>query len=275
MKKNLLAELILTGVFLILPQTISNSSSHFDLGLSDNTTEISKLTNLEIAGLEVYGEDQKALGIDFFGFYRLVFSDKPDILDPLGFDNVEKKTEAELKRGLELKNNLENRYAILFKESRLDTPDNNWGKLINGKLSITKGTYQKRDHEALDIFSKEGNEVLAPFNGVVVASGDYWQGSFKKDEMINWNNKGLTPRAGNSIIIYNATDNGYLLLSHLKEGLLVKAGDIVTKGQIVGYVGNSGSAARLGHGKHVHAAYKIRDNEGFLIGIDFTNLVKK
>lgn len=273
-KTKTLVELVLTGTFLIIPQKISNN-------LNVNNTELyfyniveHELSALEKVGLEVYGENPQALGADFFDFFRLVYSDKWDTSDPTSLFDIGIKTEEELKKGKILRDSLEQKYNILFREKNSDTIDNKWRKIINGNINISKGTYVRWGHAALDIFTEEGNEVLAPFNGVVVASGDYWQGTFTKKGMSVWNKKGLTPSMGNAVIIYNPKDRGYLAIAHLKEGILVKVGDVIPRGEILGYVGHSGSASIGDHGKHIHAAYKLKDKEGYLRGIDFSNLLK-
>jgi len=147
--------------------------------------------------------------------------------------------------------------------------------MIQGYYTAPRNSYRKRVHEALDLFTKEGNKVLAPFNGLIIASGDNWEGQFIRREISDWNGKGLTPRAGNALIIYNPLEKGYMLISHLEENIPVSAGQIIFKGQIIGTVGNSGSASIPGHGKHIHVAYKLPNEEGFLRGINFYERLKK
>jgi murein DD-endopeptidase MepM/ murein hydrolase activator NlpD len=66
-----------------------------------------------------------------------------------------------------------------------------------------------------------------------------------------------------------------MLMSHLKEGLLVKAGDIILIGQPLGYIDHTGSASITGHGNHLHASYKLPNKNGYLEGIDFSKYLKK
>jgi murein DD-endopeptidase MepM/ murein hydrolase activator NlpD len=273
MNKKTLAKLVLAGTFLIIPQKISNSSIDNNKIYLDNIVA-NKLSPLEKAGLEVCGEYQEALGTDFFDFFRLIYSDKWDTSDPTSLFELRMKTEEELREGKILRDSLEQKYNKLFRENNFDSIDNKWGRIVNGDMDIPKGTYVRWGHAALDIFTKEGNEVLAPFNGVVVATGDYWQGTFVNGKMYMWNKKGFTPRMGNAVIIYNPKDKGYLAIAHLKEGVLVKVGDLVPRGKILGYVGHSGSASIKNHGEHVHAAYKLKDKEGYLRGVDFSGLLR-
>jgi murein DD-endopeptidase MepM/ murein hydrolase activator NlpD len=276
MKRNTLVKIVLTGTLLLAPQRLSNIASQIDdTTYSYNNIEVTNPTPLEKAGLKIYGENPQALGTEYAEFYRLVYSNKRDILNPTGLTNLEKKTPEELKKGLILKDQLENQYKILLTQYNFDMTYTNWGKLVNGYQSIPKDSYSVWNHEAIDIFTKENNKVLAPFNGLIVASGDYWQGTFYNREPVTWNNKGLSPRSGNAVIIYNPIDRGYMLIAHFREGLSVKAGDIITKGQVLGYVGHSGSASIKGHGEHIHVAYKLRDKDGYLESIDFFDRIKR
>jgi murein DD-endopeptidase MepM/ murein hydrolase activator NlpD len=230
----------------------------------------SKMSSSLPDSLQVYGEHQKTLGTTFFDFYRYVFSDKDDEAGPGPFP-IGKKTADELQRGLLLKDSLDSQYQQLFSLSNLPV-SNDWASLVAGSYTIPKGTFNKEHHRALDVFTKEGTLVKAPFNGVVVASGDEWEGSFSKGVIKTWNERGLSPRAGNAVVLYNPADSGYLFLSHFQQGLLVQAGDMVQKGDSLGFVGHSGSASIKGHGNHVHASYKLPVDSGYFYGVDFRKM---
>ena len=58
------------------------------------------------------------------------------------------------------------------------------------------------------------------------------------------------------MMIFDPASGGYAYMAHLRAGLLVSTGDLVRRGQPVGRVGHSGNAARPGHGKHLHFAFK-------------------
>ena len=86
-----------------------------------------------------------------------------------------------------------------------------------------------RGHQGQDVFAACGTPLVAAHAGTVKFS-DY-QG-----------------RAGNYLVIDNdgvATDYGYM---HLRDKALVKEGDHLTTGQLVGYVGDTGDA----DGCHLH-----------------------
>lgn len=93
-------------------------------------------------------------------------------------------------------------------------------------------------HRALDIAAPLGTPVYAADNGIVVKSG--------------YSSDGY----GGRVIIDHQID--YITLyAHLSQAL-VEAGDVVQKGQLIGYVGSTGNST----GPHIH--FELRDF-GFLI----------
>ncbi len=90
-------------------------------------------------------------------------------------------------------------------------------------------TKKKDFHYGIDFAAKEGVEVMATANGVVVEA--------KFD-----NEKGM----GNYVIIKH-NDVYSTLFSHLKN-FNVKAGDVLKIGQVIGYVGSTGVST----GSHLH-----------------------
>jgi murein DD-endopeptidase MepM/ murein hydrolase activator NlpD len=113
-------------------------------------------------------------------------------------------------------------------------------------------------HGALDIFvTAEGTLVRSPVAGVVVAAGDGWRGGYeRRGRGFHYEGDGLSRRAGNGVIVFDPADGGYFLFSHLREGVLVRAGEVIAAGTPVGRVGHTGNATRPGHGKHLHFGYK-------------------
>ena len=86
-------------------------------------------------------------------------------------------------------------------------------------------------HKGLDFAASEGSDIRAPENGRVVLAGQ--------------NSKGFVAN-GNCIFI----DHGHGVVSgylHLSK-ILVKEGDLVNKGQVIGKVGSTGIAS----GPHLH-----------------------
>lgn len=125
------------------------------------------------------------------------------------------------------------------------TPGNEWrygdGQFIwpvaNGVTAITQG-FRHGQHMALDIAAEPGTPVYAADTGMVVTAG--------------WSDNGY----GYHIVIDHGID--YITLyAHLSE-YFVKSGDIVKKGDIIGFVGSTGNST----GPHLH--FEIRDY-GYLI----------
>jgi murein DD-endopeptidase MepM/ murein hydrolase activator NlpD len=91
----------------------------------------------------------------------------------------------------------------------------------------------REDHRALDIAAPPGTFVTAADRGVVIRAG--------------WNDQGY----GNFVVIDHNIDY-VTLYSHLAE-VLVREGEVVGQGQIVGTVGSTGNST----GAHLH--FEIRD----------------
>ncbi|MGB9673340.1 MAG: peptidoglycan DD-metalloendopeptidase family protein [Anaerolineales bacterium] len=106
------------------------------------------------------------------------------------------------------------------------TTNDCWSSRFGNRRSYNGGTYDYF-HSGLDIVGKEGTEIYAPAAGVVVFTGQ------------------LTVR-GNTTMI----DHGWGVYSgyyHQKE-ILVKVGDKVEAGQLIGYIGATGRV----EGPHLH-----------------------
>jgi murein DD-endopeptidase MepM/ murein hydrolase activator NlpD len=88
-------------------------------------------------------------------------------------------------------------------------------------------------HSGLDIAGKEGTEVFAPADGVVIFAGE-------KSEY------------GNCVVIDHGRDTT-TLYGHLQR-FIVKVGDTVQRGQHIAHLGNSGRST----GPHLH--YEVRIN---------------
>jgi murein DD-endopeptidase MepM/ murein hydrolase activator NlpD len=88
-------------------------------------------------------------------------------------------------------------------------------------------------HSGLDIATREGVEVVAPANGVVIFAGE-------------------KAAYGNCIVVDHGRDIT-TLYGHL-QAMLVKPGDRVERGQHIGKVGNTGRST----GPHLH--YEVRVN---------------
>lgn len=86
------------------------------------------------------------------------------------------------------------------------------------------------DYRAYNMF---GTDVYAPCAGRVV-----WMENGQKDQSIGQANKDQT--SGNGVIL--ACGNMHIKLAHMQQGsVLVKQGDVVTPGEPLGRIGNSGN----------------------------------
>lgn len=101
------------------------------------------------------------------------------------------------------------------------------------------GSFSHQGQYALDFIMPEGTEILAAREGVVVkVEQSYSQGCAQE----------TCKQFGNYIQIYH-TDGTFAEYIHLKQhGAAVKPGDHVSKGDVIGYSGNTGWSS----GPHLH-----------------------
>ena len=103
--------------------------------------------------------------------------------------------------------------------------------------------------KTLEDFGIYDKEVVAPASGTVVEAYD-------EEADITPNSEEFLSMEGNHIYIKLDATGTYLLLNHLKKGsVLVKAGDHVNEGDIIGKVGNSGSTSE----PHLHIQHQRQD----------------
>lgn len=129
---------------------------------------------------------------------------------------------------------------------------------INQMIIIPEYDLKGRHGDAFDIFfstvqnedeDEMGPELYAMTSGIVVAAKDGWIGGDTYDSYITG---GLTPSAGNGVVIYNVAQNRMYSYFHM-HSISVAVGDVVYAGDIIGTGGNTGiNAKKRGHGKHVH-----------------------
>ena len=118
-----------------------------------------------------------------------------------------------------------------------------WEKPVEGIISSPFGLrmhpIEKKEkfHSGMDIAAPLDTPVYAPANGLVIFSG--WNGGY-----------------GKAIELDNGEINGKRvssLFGHLNNWI-VESGQTVNKGEIIGYVGNSGNST----GSHLH--FGVREN---------------
>lgn len=112
----------------------------------------------------------------------------------------------------------------------------------SGTISSTYGGRWGREHKGIDIANKEGTDIIASDEGVVIFSG-------------------VQNGYGNIIILDHK--NGFLsYYGHCQE-LLNKKGDIVEKGAVIAKMGNTGNST----GPHVH--FEIRKDGAVQNPLDY------
>ncbi|MEN6298212.1 MAG: M23 family metallopeptidase [Rectinema sp.] len=115
---------------------------------------------------------------------------------------------------------------------------------------------------ALDIFLKNveylpGNVQRGPMihslsDGIVVAAEGGWVGFPRTSQSLSFIEGGISPKSGNGVIVYSPDEQRYYLYFHLYN-VLVEKGQIIRRGQALGYGGNTGiNARKKGGGDHLH-----------------------
>ena len=103
-----------------------------------------------------------------------------------------------------------------------------WAWPTDRNYTIT--TYYSSSHQALDIYQGYGANIYAANNGVVtMVKGGCVPG-----------NLGCNGRGGNYIVINHNHSNYYTVYMHLKD-IKVSVGDVVSRGQLIGSMGNTGN----------------------------------
>ena len=116
-------------------------------------------------------------------------------------------------------------------------------------LSYNETTRDWRTHNGVDLSCEEDTEVLAAADGKVYTT-------YEDDNL------------GHTVVILH--QGGYATsYASLGENLLVKAGDVVTMGQPIGY-GSTSAVVESGIGPHVHFSAAYRDTP--MDPADFLNL---
>lgn len=111
-----------------------------------------------------------------------------------------------------------------------DTPDGDYVYPVEYADSyISSYMGDGRGHKGLDIAAPYGTPIYAATSGVVSDVGSGWNGGY-----------------GNAVVIDN--DDGRTCRYAHMSWYVVSEGDTVVKGQIIGYVGNTGNS----YGNHLH-----------------------
>jgi hypothetical protein len=122
---------------------------------------------------------------------------------------------------------------------------------------------------ALDVFFlrvkrsgavETGPPVRSMTRGIVVAAAGDWKGG---DRPSLYRSGGLSPKAGNGVIVFCPDDGRYYAYFHLSS-IQVSSGVFVGAGTVLGHGGNTGvNARKQGHGTHVHIEIHERDGRAW------------
>lgn len=195
-------------------------------------------------------EDLRNKEVSFIDF------EKPDTLHILKFHTSETDTiliDKNYKFKLQYGSSYSKKYDTLYnyglpflKGKRYKVMQGN-----NGSFSHKKTTSKY----AIDFKMNVGQEVCAIRDGLVIQT--------KSDSNEGGSSKKYLPKA-NKILIYHK-DGTFVQYAHLKkDGVLVKKGDFIKKGQIIGYSGNTGFST----GPHLHFVLYNSSKNG-LVSIPF------
>lgn len=144
------------------------------------------------------------------------------LITGLSFAQVNNKTIRDLKSG-RVENDNSYIYSLPFAP----------GKKVFLIQAYNSG-FSHKNEIALDFKIKEGTEIFAAREGVVTSTKEDSDRGGAKNEYMN---------DGNHIIVKH-DDGSIAWYWHLKkDGVLVNAGDTITKGQHIGYSGNTGYSA--------------------------------
>lgn len=118
------------------------------------------------------------------------------------------------------------------------TKSNNQSPLPSGSYYISQN-YGDGGHGGTDLAAPQGTAISAVQYGIV-SRVQIWNGSTSSDQ--SW---------GNMVIVNHGQTNGvqyYTLYAHMNSAPVVSVGQTVSKGQLLGYVGETGYAT----GFHLH-----------------------
>ncbi|TDW13100.1 murein DD-endopeptidase MepM/ murein hydrolase activator NlpD [Breznakia blatticola] len=212
-------------------------------------------------GLTIVIKHDTILGLNKFGEYdtRIVYSHIPNL------QNVKWNVGDKISQGevigtnakktvyFELRKNEDTAFdpaTIMFIESSLASKGD-LGLPLENPFTITS-EYGKREyagmsfHHGIDLSKSEGSSIYSVSEGEVIEANNTCD-PLKGETLCP--SGGYVPWGGNYVLIKSTIDNQdyYIAYCHMSRSLL-KIGDKVHKGQIVGYQGNSGNS----YGSHLH-----------------------
>jgi murein DD-endopeptidase MepM/ murein hydrolase activator NlpD len=134
---------------------------------------------------------------------------------------------------------------------RLETQDKN--KQVKPVAEINLDGWQYNHPDAVDLFIKEGSEVVAMARGMVILA----EGGWTKDNPYST----TSYKGGNCVIIYNPESRQFYRYCHLSK-ISVKVGDVVTAGKELGFIGHTGLNASKNPESERHLHLEINQYDG-------------
>lgn len=117
-----------------------------------------------------------------------------------------------------------------------------------------------KDQDCNDDVTGKPVDILSMSSGMVVEARD------------NWTTDMMDLKGGNIVYVYDNYSNGFFYYAHLKD-VLVKVGDIVKPGTVLGTIGRTGKNAYPKRSPtHLHLMY-VRSNDGDLIPENIYNML--
>jgi hypothetical protein len=117
---------------------------------------------------------------------------------------------------------------------------------------------------------EKGPVVFSLTDALVIATSASWMGG---EDLSTYRSGGITPKAGNGVILYSPAKRKYYLYFHLFD-VLVSPGEAIPKGYPLGHGGNTGTNARKpGHGEHLHLEIYDAAASRFLKNYEIADIV--
>jgi hypothetical protein len=180
-------------------------------------------------------------------------------------------------------------FDSMKKHDRLKVPSELYPEAEAWKSGVTLPRLSSRPREseyayshtfALDIFVKDvvtlpgglekGPVLFSLADSIVLATDNSWHGG---EDFSTYRYGGITPKAGNGVILFSPSTRKYYLYFHLYN-VFVSPGDTIPEGFPLGHAGNTGTNARKpGHGEHLHLEIWDAASQRFLRNHEISRIV--
>lgn len=135
---------------------------------------------------------------------------------------------------------------------------------ISNNLANADWKGRSGKHDGIDL-GDEGNPIYAMFDGVV----KFVESGFENNLLYKYYQIQTPTTAAGNRVDYECFVNGekiYIQCYHMQQNICVQKGDFITAGQIIGFVGRTGSASSaLSAGPHLHLQIRKDNRDGDMI----------